>query len=40
VGDVLKVLVKAGHLTKEACEVGENGMIDATLEARDEPEPY
>ncbi|KZF26913.1 hypothetical protein L228DRAFT_243458 [Xylona heveae TC161] len=36
VGDVLRRLVQAGYLTREDCENGIDGMIDATLEAGDE----
>ena len=38
VGDVLQRLAGAGYITKEACDNGIDGMVDATMEARDEPQ--
>ncbi len=39
VDDAVRRMYRAGYLTKEEYEEGTNGMLDATLEAIDEPTP-
>jgi hypothetical protein len=39
VGNALQRLATSGYLTRSDCDKGITGMIDATMEAADEPEP-
>ncbi|KAI4926449.1 hypothetical protein J4E85_006742 [Alternaria conjuncta] len=39
VGDALERLAAAGYITKEECTGGIEKMVDATMEAEEEPEP-
>ncbi|KAF2245136.1 hypothetical protein BU26DRAFT_433955, partial [Trematosphaeria pertusa] len=38
VGDVLQNLAKAGYVTRGACDSSINAMVDAIIEAKEEPE--